>query len=920
MLRNQQPSKHHVEVILSRVIDCGLASIIFVAPLFMGGRHPVGRLVYVALVCFTAIAWCVRQSVKKAPKWRASGVEWLLLAGVVIVVLQLVPLAPSTLDSLSPHLFELLPLWSSDSTSSGTLGTWNQISLTPYATRSALVMYLSHALLFLVVMQRIRDVEDVERLLRWVAIAAIGMSIIGLVQFCFGNGKFLWFYDYPHRNTFRVVKGTFANENHTAHFLALGVAPLIWWMQRLFHTPMSETSRRQFCGRTTRRRPHHSSQASLEVENLSRLAIPFGLGIVALAGLLTLSRGGVLVIFLAALFCAGLYVWRSLLSPKVIAVLLLSGVFAAGALAIHGQQELSKQMATLGTGSIDDIDGNAVRRKLWQANLAAVAKFPIFGTGGGSHSEVYPTFYTHYSQVEFTHAENGYLQTCLEYGLVGLALLITGLAICCYWSVKAFRKSKSQRTIACTIAVLSGLFVSIVHSAWDFVWYVPACMSIATVLVACICRLSQFHDSVANKNRKQKNATTLNHGQQNALRQFVWLTATAATIGLSVFIIKNELAPAIASHDHDGYMKIALAVSVDDDPADVEQSVQQMMPKLDRYLRTNPCDARANLKMAALCMRRFEMEQASAPNSMPLAQIRNTVIAAGFPTINAQNKWLTVAVGDNLKYLKKASAHLRRAAWLCPLQGEAYVYLSHLSFLERAPQEVNEAYFEQALITRPHSGTVQLAAGVAAAESHNLSAAISHWKRAFHHDPQYQQEIIKRLAPLAPASVLLTQFEPDVDAMGRLYRQYHRINRLDEAKVIGRQFALALEEVATCEDSQRAAMRLRAARNVNAFLGNQHAALRCIKRAVELTPSDIQLRRALISSLIDNKQYDQAIAQVKWCLQRHPDDEFLHNRLVHARKQQRNSVRDEHRHLLLRDNVDHPAINKQDTLSSVFSD
>ena len=45
---------------LTTAIDVGIASTVLVAPLFMGGRGPVGRFVFVLCVAITASLWCIR--------------------------------------------------------------------------------------------------------------------------------------------------------------------------------------------------------------------------------------------------------------------------------------------------------------------------------------------------------------------------------------------------------------------------------------------------------------------------------------------------------------------------------------------------------------------------------------------------------------------------------------------------------------------------------------------------------------------------------------------------------------------------------------------------------------------------------------------------------------------------------------------
>src|SRR5215208_1130023 len=82
--------------VLDTVVDGSLAAVLLLAPWFMGGRHPLGELVYVICTVVAALAWLVRQSLSAKPaQWIWSGAEWLVAVGVVIVLVQLAPLPAS---------------------------------------------------------------------------------------------------------------------------------------------------------------------------------------------------------------------------------------------------------------------------------------------------------------------------------------------------------------------------------------------------------------------------------------------------------------------------------------------------------------------------------------------------------------------------------------------------------------------------------------------------------------------------------------------------------------------------------------------------------------------------------------------------------------------------------------------------------
>jgi len=193
--------------LLLRAVDGGLAAAIFVVPFALGGRIAMGQFAMVALAVWVALCWSIRQSLSARATWIRSSTEPLLLAAVALIGLQLVALPPSWLNWLSPQHYETLALWSPASESSDTLGVWATISLTPTATRNALVIVLAFIMLFLTTVQRVRQVEDVERLIRWIAIATLSMAIFGIVQYLVGNGKFFWFYEHERYMADKYVHG-----------------------------------------------------------------------------------------------------------------------------------------------------------------------------------------------------------------------------------------------------------------------------------------------------------------------------------------------------------------------------------------------------------------------------------------------------------------------------------------------------------------------------------------------------------------------------------------------------------------------------------------------------------------------------------------------------------------------------------------
>ena len=299
-------AKQTLDRFLLQVVDGCLAGVIFFVPLLMGGRHAIGQLALTALAVAAAWAWAVRQCFSDNPAWRPARATGLLLVGLTLVALQCVPLPPQAIAWLAPHTAAILPLGNATCTAATGLGAWHYASFTPAETQAGLVLFLDFALLFFVAAQRLQHIEDVERVLRWCAVSAACMAVFGIVQFLTSNGNYFWFYEHPGTTTSDATHGSFSNRNHFAHFLALGTGPLIWWLQ--------DVSRRT---RTLRR----GTQAAITglgamPDATNTYLLPLALGIVLFAGLMSLSRGGITVIFLAAIVSTAICYWASSISGR----------------------------------------------------------------------------------------------------------------------------------------------------------------------------------------------------------------------------------------------------------------------------------------------------------------------------------------------------------------------------------------------------------------------------------------------------------------------------------------------------------------------------------------------------------------------------------------------------------------------------
>ncbi len=860
--------------LLLRVVDAGLCGVICLAPFFFGGRHDFGRLVLVALIGATAIAWFVRQALlPNAPRIRTVA-HGILLAATALLVLQLVPLPASWLAMLAPRTSELLPLWTIDGEAAG-LGTWKTLSLMPHETTKSLAMFVSYSLLFIVVIGRVENTADVRRILRVVAVASVLMAVFGLLQFFTSNGRFFWFYEHPYRNTRLHLCGSFINRNHFASFLVLGAGPLAAWLWEL---AASGTA------------PRRGARPSL-LTRVIKWLVAAALVVVVCAVLRSLSRGGAVALLTAATVFVAIGWSQRIVDSRSVYGLVGLAVVVVGLLSVYGYDEVAGRLDDFTQGSIDAMDQQEGRRRVWAANAAAVEASWFTGSGAGTHAEICPVYLPESPIVEYTHAECGYLQVATENGIVGEALLVAGIGLCGWWCVGCFRSAVSASDVLWFAACAAGLAASVVHSAVDFVWYIPACTSVTVVLAGCVLRLAQLVRGPEPK--------------PQAIGQFVWpqarwLPTAAVAVLVSAWTVYTFVGPGVASIYWDRYLRVSVANRAaageqlagwisdqrSEPAATAEPLTEVMLRQLERVVAWDPMFARAQLRLAAACIAQFERQQLRGENAMTLPQIQDAALASRFQSADELTAWLNRAFGNNVELLQRAEEAARRAVELCPLQGEGYVFLGELCFLRGSNRAAVDAYFDQARRVRPHDGDVLYEIGEQRFLSGQLAAALDIWQECFVVRGSHRLKIVYLLAGRIPAPMFLAKYAPDWETLGQVWTRYRLQGQPQDLEPLLTYAAAAAErETATADDM--GSMRIwYTLAGMYANVERRDESLACLERAYACNPRHFGVRFALAGALLNAGRFAEAEAHVRWCMARRPEQKNLSAALVQIAKQQ----------------------------------
>jgi O-antigen ligase/tetratricopeptide (TPR) repeat protein len=861
--RVQAPTEPALATMLLRAVDACLFGIICVAPFVFGGRHDLGRLVFVSLVAVAAAAWCLYQTTQHAGGWPRTWAYAVLLMTASLIILQMVPLPEKWIATLSPSTVELLPLWRS-SGDPVRLGTWRTLSLNPHETAKSLAMLLSYSLLFVVVAGRIRTVAEIAHIHKWIAAAAVLMAAFGLLQYFTAGGRYFWFFDHPFRPSSRNINGAFINRNHFAHFLILGLGPLVAWLLQILAKPA-----------------HTTGKQETKFSNGQRLGAWLGAAAVLLVTLAVVgsrSRGAALVFVVAGAVLTAIYFHRRLVDRRFVLGLIGLAIAVGGLLSLYGYERVVNRLDDFAEFSVEEMDQAGARRKIWAANVEAVKSFPVIGTGAGSHLEAAAIYLKDPSTKKYSHAESGYLQVASENGLVGVALLLIGVAIVGSWCTRCFFASQSAAESRLFGAAAAGLVASVVHSVFDFVWYIPACMSITIVLTASVLRLSQLSNSAPNESAGMR-----------VLRRGRWFELAAATVLIGAWSVHTYVGPAVAAVHWNRYLRASVA-DAELAAQSVEQFVagekiasqeprralsQSMLRHLQAAAEWDPNSARVQARLAERYVTDFELHSIDSVNRMEVGQIRATAIESGFTSPDQLDDWLGRAFGPQSQQLRLALDHARRAVQLCPLQAEAYLQLADLSFLELQPA-AQKAYVSQSLRIRPNNRNVLVYAGRQAILNNDCETAVEHWSKCFSTPGRHQQEITYLLvASGMQASEFVTRLRPTWQTLPLVWAQYRMTHDPQQLASILFYATNEAEKHTKKGDGISPAYVWYRLANFHDDLKQTDESLACMQRAYQFDPRQYATRRALAKKLQDAGRLAEAEPHIRWCLARRPADKSL---------------------------------------------
>jgi O-antigen ligase len=376
-------------------------------------------------------------------------------------------------------LFQLLPLRHPEDVGTHSIPLVSSLSFDPYSTRFILVQIAALTIYFAAVLVFTDTPKRLRLLVRTIGVFGFFLAIFGLTQSFTSPDKIYWMRELPQSQAF----GPFINRHHFAGYMELALA-----------LPLGLV----FTG---------------AIEKEKRFIYVFVAGLMAVALVMTNSRGGIISLVAELLFLVATMGLRrhhhkkrhEERPPRIRSAAMKAGLALALIVALFGGVVLlgGEDALTRVVGTVNTDDPTTGRAHFWSVTVDIIKTHPWIGTGLGAFGVVYTGYDSRNGMYRLEQAHNDYLQVLSDGGIIGAVI---GL----FFVVNLFRMGFSRRDSrdefrrGVATGAMAGCFAVLVHSFFDFTLHTPSNALLFLVLAALATMNGRVEDVQSRRKKRPR--------------------------------------------------------------------------------------------------------------------------------------------------------------------------------------------------------------------------------------------------------------------------------------------------------------------------------------------------------------------------------------------------------------------------------
>lgn len=637
-----------------------------------------------------------------------------------------------------------------------------------------------------------------------------------------------------------VFFSTFVSRNTAPTYYAIGIGCVLglltWWLNKKRNVDAEKRYNVRYpavdlLARFRRRMDDFFSE--LDTPSVAGLCV---LTLFLVAVMATASRGGVLAC-LGAMAVTTVFVLgrreATLGHSAGMGILALVAVLLLGTLGLD--EPLINRMNTV----LSEAESEAnPRYKVWLLAFSD-ASYWLAGSGLGTfHFAILPA--QHYENSWTYHAESVYVETFMEFGILGALLMVLGIV----QLLRALGKKRNSKQAAGHTAVAFSVFAIGLQSFVDFSLFVPA------VFLSLVAIVGSFGGQQMRMLRKPPASSS--NWRQWAAAAGLLACMLQGIPSLSGFAEGERLERLAKS----GPQSFKIGTTEGMGPETRLQAARLRQANIEQQILSQSgwpaelSDLRPQLSTAEAV--------AAALRCSPLAPLGLLKEHLGQST-NLQDT-LTFSADESLTALLE-----------CPQDWRASWALFRSDFGQLPPRTRAENYARLALLTN-HIPRLQQRIGTVALWCGERNVGLDFWKRSLEQNPRWS----RKLAPLAGSVLSVEDIKhvlPNTLEIGRLARMLHP-TAPDLAQTLAQEleYDKLLAQAESSDDWQVVAW----VAEVDNDLENQ---VRALRRAAELAPLNFRVRLKLVELLEAQGEISEAIHWMKQAIRRVQNSLPLRKRL-----------------------------------------